>query len=744
MVTQHIKLVGGGEKAVLATESRAVVSPAPSKSQLPNVLRLPEQLPILLAGPIIRRAEPAKVTIWLATSIALTMDGKITVAKTGDLVAKTRATRIKLGEKLFINLATFEKPGDGFPTRTLLAYNFDIELAGDTPGVLGFESGCVPLNRDETKLAGDIPSVLDVESGYVLLNPDDIAYADFGLPTFFLPESKSHSIRLMHASCRKLHGKGRDAAAQLNIALAATPEDFDKRPSALFLTGDQIYADDVDEDVIEGVSMLGRTLLGWEETVPARPIECAPVTFGRKSRAFVRDDHGFTVNEKDCANHLLGFGEFAAMYLLAWSPEIWSWPRFRQDPSFAKKGHKFASEDMRRVMANVPCYMMFDDHEITDDWNLTSEWIGKIKDHALARRIVANGLAAFWAFQSIGNDPVGRQKKLGDTIAEYVRGKGGSPKTFVSELLTFHDWNFTAPTAIPVIVLDTRTCRSFDKPGAANVGPGLLNRGALDRLAASLKEVGGAADDPVLIVSPAPFIGYGIPEWDLARRAQINKADKPIDPSYDPEAWFYNPATVRDFLQELAKSGKTRFVILSGDVHYGFTAMANCAVRVENEVRTISIVQATASALRNEGEGKIGIGLKGLRTIGGFPLLHYLADVLPDYYDSISLIDRFIIGRDRDNPYTFKSTLYVKAKFRKQLLEDWNVLIRWRYPLMGSSRIVTKNNAGMVDTDRHKTVHTLHTADGDHLAKILWDDIGLRLPLPIEHEKAPRALRVST
>lgn len=720
MVTQHIALVGDGAKAVLATESRAVVSPAPSKSQLPNLLRLPEQLPILLAGPIIRRAETANVTIWLATSIALSMVGKITVAKTGDLVAETRATSIKLGEKLFINLATFEKPGEGFPTRTLLAYNFDITLSGDTPGVLGFESGCVLLNRD------------------------DITYADFSLPTFFLPESKSHSIRLMHASCRKLHGKGHDAAAQLDIELAATPEDCDYRPSALFLTGDQIYADDVDDDVIEGVSLLGRTLLGWEETVPTRPIERAPVTLGRKSRGFVRDYDGFTVNEKDCANHLLGFGEFAAMYLLAWSPEIWSWPRFRHDPSFATKGRKFASGAMRRVMANVPCYMMFDDHEITDDWNLTSAWIDKIEDHALARRIIANGLAAFWAFQSIGNDPVGRQKKLGDTIAEYVRDKGTKPKKFEDELLTFHDWNFTAPTAIPVIVLDTRTCRSFDNPGAQNLGPGLLNRDALDRFAASLKEAGGAPDDPVLIVSPAPFIGYGIPEGDLARRAQINRADKPIDPYYDPEAWFYNPAAVRDFLRELAKSGKTRFVILSGDVHYGFTAMANCAVRIENEVRTISIIQATASALRNEGEGKIGFALEGLRRIGRFPLLHSLSDILPDYYDSVSLVDRFIIGRDRDNFYTFKSTWYVAAKFRKHLLEDWDVMIRWKYPLMGSSRIVTKNNAGTVDTDRHETVHTLHTADGDHLANIPWNDIGLRLPLPIKRENAPRALRVST
>ena len=31
-----------------------------------------------------------------------------------------------------------------------------------------------------------------------------------------------------------------------------------------------------------------------------------------------------------------------------------------------------------RVLANIPTYMTFDDHEITDDWNISKKWINRV------------------------------------------------------------------------------------------------------------------------------------------------------------------------------------------------------------------------------------------------------------------------------------------------------------------------------------------------------------------------------
>ena len=48
--------------------------------------------------------------------------------------------------------------------------------------------------------------------------------------------------------------------------------------------------------------------------------------------------------------------------------------------------------------------MMFDDHDVTDDWNLTAGWEHAIYQHPASRRIVNNGLISYWLMQGIGND----------------------------------------------------------------------------------------------------------------------------------------------------------------------------------------------------------------------------------------------------------------------------------------------------------------------------------------------------
>src|SRR5947207_314344 len=71
---------------------------------------------------------------------------------------------------------------------------------------------------------------------------------------------------------------------------------------------------------------------------------------------------------------------------------------------------------VRRVLANVPAYMIFDDHDVTDDWNLTARWRDRVHASPAGRRIIANALAAYWAFQGWGNDPCRFGAEFRDTI----------------------------------------------------------------------------------------------------------------------------------------------------------------------------------------------------------------------------------------------------------------------------------------------------------------------------------------
>jgi hypothetical protein len=93
----------------------------------------------------------------------------------------------------------------------------------------------------------------------------------------------------------------------------------------------------------------------------------------------------------NAGNHLLSFGEFAAMYLLAWNAE--NWPvKFPDITTIRSENQKQYHKQIRqlektrkdlpavrRFLANIPTYMIFDDHEITDDWNITREWHENVK-----------------------------------------------------------------------------------------------------------------------------------------------------------------------------------------------------------------------------------------------------------------------------------------------------------------------------------------------------------------------------
>src|SRR5438093_1090106 len=72
-----------------------------------------------------------------------------------------------------------------------------------------------------------------------------LIYPGHSLPGFVLPPEDLNQVKLLHGSCRKPHGIGKEMLSSIDTMLedaAAHPAD---RPQQLFLTGDQIYGDDV-------------------------------------------------------------------------------------------------------------------------------------------------------------------------------------------------------------------------------------------------------------------------------------------------------------------------------------------------------------------------------------------------------------------------------------------------------------------------------------------------------------------
>ena len=61
---------------------------------------------------------------------------------------------------------------------------------------------------------------------------------------------------------------------------------------------------------------------------------------------------------------------------------------------------------VRRLLANVPTYMICDDHDVTDDWFMTGGIRGRNLGNPFGRALVRNALAAYTVCQAWGNEPV--------------------------------------------------------------------------------------------------------------------------------------------------------------------------------------------------------------------------------------------------------------------------------------------------------------------------------------------------
>jgi hypothetical protein len=477
----------------------------------------------------------------------------------GSRVGGGESECLQLGPRLFIHLIQAAPDGDAFPIERLLVYDIRL-LEGDG----NFRQGLRELG--------------------LLGRPNGVAYGDLPLPSFFL-RAEASPLHFLHGSCRMLHGHGEDALVAADWVTARRAEDIASRPSALYLTGDQIYGDDVAGPLIGHLSRLGRELMGdGDDTSVPGAIRLAEVgIYGRRTLA---DAAGLTSDM--AGNHLFTFGEFAAVYLVAWSADTWpaafppasqAIPSARRIPSpkVMWRRRKYASEvqrlarahqalpAVRRVLANHPTYMIFDDHDVTDDWNLTLAWREGVHRSPTGRRFVANALAAYWAFQGWGNDPDLYDASFKDTISGFLTQRGDiDAATFEDTLWSFDRWCFHVPTDPPTIFLDTRTQREYDSRDGAER---LISKVGRQATLAMVKRAGHTPGLPLILVSPVPV--YGL---DLHERGQKFLNDIVGSYEIDLEEWHSNLQGLVDFMKFLIDELKLpSCVFISGDVHYSMS-----------------------------------------------------------------------------------------------------------------------------------------------------------------------------
>src|SRR6266700_406072 len=271
-------------------------------------------LPLILAGPILRRTEPHAVTVWLALKESSMVTLRIyTQDIAGTLIEQFSGTRhtVRLGDHLHLVAVTAR------------ASIHEEQLAW---GGLYYYDLFFQQSSSEVHAPGPVanlgtPGVLNIDPS-VADHLERLVYPGHPLPSFVLPAQDLNELRILHGSCRKPHGVGRDMLPVIDTMLAETAHSAASRPQQLFLTGDQIYADDVAAPLLAALTDAGTFLLAEnrEETLPLveEPARLLPP---RERTGAVRNMAMLTTGRPE--SHLLSLAEFYAMYLFAWSDFLW-------------------------------------------------------------------------------------------------------------------------------------------------------------------------------------------------------------------------------------------------------------------------------------------------------------------------------------------------------------------------------------------------------------------------------------
>lgn len=362
-------------------------------------------------------------------------------------------------------------------------------------------------------------------------------------------------LRMAYGSCRTSvphdesgnRSHGVDSLRAYALALAAGSGEA--RPDLVVFLGDQVYADSTSEEMQQFIR---------ERRDPSEPP----------------------------GEELKDYEEYAHLYRLAWS-----------DPA------------NRWLLSTVPTAMIFDDHDIRDDWNASLSWKKKVEATSWWHGRIVAGLSSYWVYQHLGN--LSPQERAKDAIWRLIAAhRNESELDLSAELDRFADRADQDPTSYRwsfcrdfgdtrLIVVDSRAARNLAPEGRA-----LLDQAEMawldDRMRGGFRHLLVATSLPFLL----PMGLHHVESWNEAISEGawgklVSRAGEKLRQAVDLEHWGAFEASFRkvaDMAVEVAdgKRGPSPETVsfLSGDVHYSY-------VTEVDRSSGSRILQAVCSPIRN-------------------------------------------------------------------------------------------------------------------------------------------------
>ena len=341
-------------------------------------------------------------------------------------------------------------------------------------------------------------------------------------------------------------GHGRDALHAL--AMRTMDEPPERWPDALLLLGDQIYAD-----------MVSR---GTSEFIHSR-----------------RD------TSKGPGEEVADFEEYTRLYWDSW-----------RDPA------------IRWLLSTVPSAMIFDDHDVHDDWNTSETWVNEMRRQPWWEERIVGAFMSYWVYQHLGN----LSPKELDENDLFNKAKESKDATRVLREFAYESDREVAGTrwsyhrdfgGVRLIVMDSRAGRVLTEG----------RRSMLDAEEWGWIQATATGDfDHLLFGASLPFLLspglHYLEAWNEAvcrgawGRVAAGIGER-IRQLVDLEHWAAFQTSfgdLADLLRSVARGERSEdgppasVILLSGDVHHGYLAKADFG----DDARS-PVYQAVSSPMRN-------------------------------------------------------------------------------------------------------------------------------------------------
>ena len=341
-------------------------------------------------------------------------------------------------------------------------------------------------------------------------------------------------------------GHGQDALYALALRMRSQPSK--EWPDALLLLGDQVYADEVSQGTLDFI----------------------------RSRRDPNEPPGEEVAD---------FEEYTRLYWDAWKNPVIRW-----------------------LLSTVPSAMIFDDHDVHDDWNTSEAWVRQMRSKPWWEERIVGAFMSYWIYQHLGN--LSPQELNEDHLFRRVREAKDATR-LLREFAYRADrevagtrWSFYRDFGnVRLIMMDSRAGRVLDEG----------KRSMLDDAEWSWIEEKATGDfDHLLFGTSLPvLLSPGLHHLEAASEAVCEgvwgrsaaRLGESIRQLLDLEHW----SAFHESFEGLAKllwavgAGErseghppASMVLLSGDVHHGYLAEMDLGAGVQS-----AVYQAVCSPLRN-------------------------------------------------------------------------------------------------------------------------------------------------